>query len=347
MSKKPLILFDPLPRQRKLVFDEAQWAALNRIAEIVGSEDSKVDDATIEAALPDVEIVIGQTAMGRERLRRAAKLKAIVNIEGNFLQNVDYETCFARGIQPLVIGPAFAQPVAEWALGAAIDLARGITPADRVFRTGHELYGLSGNRASFLLAGAEIGFVGFGNLGKALLPLLQPFRPKLRIHDPWLPDGAIKAAGAEPATLDQVLAKSRVVFILAGVTTDNVALLDRKHLMRIRRDAAVVLASRAALVDFEAFVLLADCGRYRAATDVFPVEPVDADDPVRRSSVLLSAHRAGGIPEAFTTIGEMVVEDVALILQGLPPARLQPARRETVGRLRSPPGRSYAKGTSR
>jgi phosphoglycerate dehydrogenase-like enzyme len=346
MTDRPLILLDPLPRQRKLIFDDQQWARLNAIARIVGSEDSRVEDAVIEEALPELVAIVGQTPMDRARLARAPKLRAIVNVEGNFLQNVDYEACFERNVQPLVIAPAFAQPVAEWALGAAIDLARGITAGDRVFRRGVELYGLSGNRDSFLLLGADVGFLGFGNLGRALLPLLAPFRPHLRIHDPWLPSGAIASYGAEACGLDDVLAKSRVLFVLAGVTKDNEALLDRAALMRVRKDAAIVLASRAALVDFNAFVELAERGRYRAATDVFPVEPVPADDPVRTADILLSAHRAGGIPQAFHTIGEMVVEDLELILKGLPPARLQLARRETVGRMRSLPGRSYARGTS-
>ena len=42
----------------------------------------------------------------------------------------------------------------------------------------------------------------------------------------------------------------------------------------------------------------------------------------------------------------MVVDDLGLILQGLPPQRLQPARAETVGRWRNPPGRTYAPGTT-
>jgi hypothetical protein len=50
--------------------------------------------------------------------------------------------------------------------------------------------------------------------------------------------------------------------------------------------------------------------------------------------------------QVFRTIGEMVVDDALLILAGLPPVRLQPARRETVGRMRSPPGRSYSKEES-
>ena len=107
-----------------------------------------------------------------------------------------------------------------------------------------------------------------------------------------------------------------------------------------------VLVSRAAVVDFAALVELADAGAFRAATDVFPVEPVAKDDPVRRSALLLSPHRAGGIPEAMRAIGELVVDDLELILRGLPPVRLQAARPETVFRARSLPGRSYEKGVS-
>ena len=107
-----------------------------------------------------------------------------------------------------------------------------------------------------------------------------------------------------------------------------------------------MLASRAAVVDFDALIDLAASGRLRVATDVFPEEPVPPDHRVRKApGMLLSAHRAGGIPEAFARIGEMVVDDLALILRGLPPVRLQPARRETVAMMRSIPGRTYAQGT--
>ena len=63
----------------------------------------------------------------------------------------------------------------------------------------------------------------------------------------------------------------------------------------IQPGAAVVLMSRAAVVDFEAFVRRVEEGHFRAATDVFPLEPVPSDDPVRRvNGLLLSAHRTGG-----------------------------------------------------
>jgi phosphoglycerate dehydrogenase-like enzyme len=162
----------------------------------------------------------------------------------------------------------------------------------------------------------------------------------VRIHDPWLPDAAIRAQGAEPASLGDVLAKSRMIFVLAGVTSENEGFLDRARLGAIRRDAAVVLASRAAVVDFEAFVALAESGAYRAATDVFPVEPVPPGDPVRHARLLLSAHRAGGLPDVLLGIGTMVTEDAALVLRGLPPQLCQRAERETVARMRSIAGNS-------
>jgi phosphoglycerate dehydrogenase-like enzyme len=78
--------------------------------------------------------------------------------------------------------------------------------------------------------------------------------------------------------------------------------------------------------------------RFRAATDVFPNEPVGPGDPVRRlDGMLLSPHRAGGMREAFLQIGRLVVADLELVLQGLPPQACKRAERETAGRLRSRP----------
>jgi len=349
VSGAPVLLFDPFPRSAPLIFTPDMQQRFERLGHVVGIAESahgKLSDALVEATLPAARIVVGQTALDAARLSRATKLAAIVNVEGNFAQNVDYGECFRRGIQVLSIAPVFAQPVAEMALGLALDLARGITQADRLMREGREQYGLAGNREAFVLRGATMGFIGCGNLGRALIPLLAPFRPRLLIHDPWLPDAVVRDLGGHPASLDEVLREPRVIFALAGVTEENRGMLSRARLETIGSDAVFLLLSRAGLVDFEALVELVAAGRFRAATDVFPIEPVDANDRVRRvEGLLLSAQRAGGLPSALAAIGEMVVDDVDLILRGLPPQRLQAARPETVARWRNPPGRTYAPGT--
>lgn len=345
----PVILFDPYPRSAPMIFGGDMLERFLRLGRVVGLEESmagKLPSALVDATLPEAVVVVGQTDLDAARLARAPKLKAIVNVEGNFGQNVDYAECHRRGVQVLSIAPAFAHPVAEMALGLAIDLARGITRADRLMRAGREQYGLTGARESFVLRGETMSFIGCGNLGRALLPLLGPFRPRLKIHDPWLPDGLVRELGAEPASLADALSLPRVIFVLAGVTAETRGLLSRARLETIRPDAVLLLLSRAGVVDFDALLDLVAAGRFRAATDVFPVEPAPADSRARAiEGLLLSPHRAGSSPATFATIGEMVLDDVGLILAGLPPQRLQQARSETVGRWQNPPGRTYAPGT--
>ena len=129
-----------------------------------------------------------------------------------------------------------------------------------------------------------------------------------------------------------------MIFVFASVTADNEGFLGRAELERIRPGSVLLLMSRAGVVDFDALVELVAAGRFRAATDVWPEEPVAADHPARRTEgLLLSPHRAGGMREAFLEIGRLAVADLELILRGLPPVCCKRAERETAGRMRSRP----------
>ena len=344
-SERPLVIFDPFPRSRELIFTKAMWERLKNAAHVVEHDGERMPDAMVEEHLGEASLVLGQTELNTDRLSRAAKLKAIINVEGNFLPNVDYATCFSRGIKVLGVGPAFARPVAEMGLGMALDVLRGISKGDAAFRAGEERYGFAGNRESTTLFNTDVGLIGFGNLGQALLPLLLPFHPTIRVFDPWLPEGLLRDFNVIPATLGDVLSNSRVIFVLAGVTQENRGMIGASEFAAMSEGVAFILLSRADVVDWPSFMEATLTGRIRAATDVFPQEPAPPDEPARSNPhILLSSHRAGGIRDAFYRIGEMTVDDSLLILAGLPPVRLQSARAETVARLRSKPGRSYGKG---
>ena len=333
-----MILVDPLPRTLAMICDPPTRNRLEALGPLVIHEDGPMPDELVEQHLPEAVAIVGQTAMPAERLRRAPKLRAIVNVEGNFLPNVDYAAALERGVHVLNASPAFALPVAEMALGMAIDLARGISAADRAMRAGAETYGLDSNSDAFLLTGQPVGIIGFGDLGRELHRLLAPFRCPTKIYDPWLPDLLIEQAGAEPAPLDDVLETSRVIFVFAAVTSENEGFLGRAQLERIQPGAALLLMSRAGVVDFDALTALVKERRFTAATDVFPDEPLAAGHPARAlEGLLLSPHRAGGMREAFLQIGRLAVADLELILQGLPPVACKRAERETAGRLRSRP----------
>ncbi|MFV0490426.1 MAG: NAD(P)-dependent oxidoreductase [Pseudorhodobacter sp.] len=333
---RPLIFLDPFPRNEMMVYDEETETALASMGRVVTHFGSRAPDTLVEEILPEVEVIVGQTAMPKARLDRAPKLRAIINVKANWESNIDYPAAHSRGIAVLSAAPSMAPAVAEFCIGQAITLARGLHRADALFRAGKEVYGIGGNMTAYSLYGAEVALLGYGNLGRALLPLLQPFGCRVIVHDPWLSDGYLRAEGMEPVCLNEALARPQFLFLLAGVTAQNEGFLNRDMLETIRPDASVILASRAEIVAFPDFLDLAARGRFRAAVDVFPEEPVARDAPIRQvPNVLYSAHLAGGIHASYARIRAAMLDDISQILKGLPPLRMQRAEPRLAALMRS------------
>ena len=332
------IFLAPAPRRVHEILDEGDLARLARLGNLIIHDEGPVTDAVFAEKAADATIIIGQIDLPKERLERAPNLRAVINVEGNFLPNIDYEHAFRSGVRVLNVSPVFAEPVAEVALGMALSLARGIDRSDRHFRQGVEKYGLDANREAYSLFRQNIGFIGMGDLGKAILPLLAAFKPRVRAYDPWLPPEYLRALGCEPASLDEVLTRSRVTFVVAGVTSQNQGFLGASEFASMPDGASLVLVSRAGVVDFDAMLDAIESGHIRVATDVFPQEPLPANHRARRlDGILLSPHQAGAMDNALRQIGKLVVADAELIARGLPPIMCKVAQPETVAMFRSKP----------
>ena len=326
MKQLPLVLVDAFPRSKEMIFTtDTERQLLDRV-HIVEHYGARMPDGIVEKHLEEVSIIVGQTPMDAARLDRAKKLKAIINVKGNWEPNIDYTAAQRLGIHVLSIAPVMAPAVAEMCLGMAISLGRGIVRNDQWFRGSMERYGFAGNAEAVTLFNAPVGFIGYGNLGRALGPLLAPFSCPVRIYDPWLSNGYLAREGYSAGSLDEVLQQSQYLFLLAGVHKENDGFLSRSMLEKIRKDACVVLASRAEIVDFDAFLDLAESGHFRAAIDVYPQEPVDKSSPMRdRKSIIFSAHLAGGMRASYQRIANSLLEEIPQILSDLPPLLLQRA----------------------
>ncbi|KKC34386.1 2-hydroxyacid dehydrogenase [Devosia psychrophila] len=337
IPNKPLVISVPEPRSLDLIFRPEQKAKLldrYRIVEVCEAEFAQLGDDVLGQA----QYILGQPPISSAQLARLGQLRCVFNVESNLLDNMPYAELFARGIHVVTTGAVFALPVAEMGLGLALDLLRDITNADLAFRQGTEAWGGDGNGQARLLSGANVGIVGFGELGKALRQVLSGFRPTIRVFDPWLPASLLVEQEVVPATLDEVLGLSDVVFVVAAVTSENQGFLGHESFARMRAGACFILLSRAGVVDFDAMMAAVRQGHIRAGTDVFPEEPVAADHLIRTlPGMLRSAHRAGALDEAFKRMGDMVLEDMDLLDRGLPPMRCRRAERETVARMRSKP----------
>ena len=334
MTHQPAVIVDPHFRSMGDIFSTEQSVRLRGTVDVVWGRDDPMPEDAFLAALPDAfAVVCGGWRYG-DVLDRAERLKAIATVSGGWPPELDYATCFDRGIRVLSAAPAFAGAVAELALGLALACGRDIAGGDRALRSGAERWlSAADGLDTFLLYGKRVGFVGFGNIGRRLKTLLEPFGCHLCAHDPWLTEAYLRDEGVEPVTLEQLVETSRVVFVLASPTTENKALLSRGLLERLAPDAVLVLASRAHVVDFDALTELVLAGRFRAGIDVFPSEPLEPEHPIRNADgAVLSPHRAGLVQEALWEIGRFVVDDLEALIEGLPPRRLQVAEPELATR---------------
>ena len=331
------ILIDPYPREMKLIFTKEKLNLLKKKFKLINvpkSNKYKFYKQNISKA----DFIIGQPDLPTDLIQKASKLKAIFNVESNFMDNMDYDYCFKNNIYVLSTAPVFAQTVAEIALGFTISLKRDIHTSHLDFINGNEKYGLEGNLNCSLLQNNKIGFIGFGDLGKNLKPLLHPFSSDFLVFDPWLPEKLLKDQGCEPASLKKIFKECDVIYVLASITTKNKNMIDKKLLNSMKANSCLLLLSRANVVDFNDLNDVLKKGKIKVATDVFPDEPVKKTDIIRKQkNILLSAHRAGALNSVFFEMGEIVYGDLQLISKGLPPRLCRRAELETVKRLRSKP----------
>jgi phosphoglycerate dehydrogenase-like enzyme len=326
-------MVDPHPRRMAEIFSATDLARLHDTVEVSWGQDQPMAEDDAERALRGAMAVVCTGWRYGAALQQTQLLRAIIDVGGGFPSALDYKLCFARGIRVLTCAPAFAEQVAEMALGMAIAAAREIVAGDRAMRAGTEGWGHAGNVSTFMLYHKRVGFIGFGSLANALRGLLAPFGCSIAVYDPWLTAGYLRSVGIEPLPIEQLLATSQVTFVLASPTSENRGMLSRRELELIPPGAVLVLISRAHVVDFDALTELVLADRFKAAIDVFPGEPLARDHPIRRApGAILSAHRAGSVKEGLWEIGTMVVDDLEAIVRGLPPRRLQAAAPELANR---------------
>ena len=334
---KPIVISDPYPRTLDLIFTKKKLKELKSKYKIINAP-QKNKKKFYEENIQNALFIMGQPNLDKKLLSKAKKLKAIINVESNFMKNMDYEYCFKKGIHVIATSPVFSKPVAEIALGMTLSLLRNIHIAHSDFVNGKEKYGLESNLKASLLSEKKIGLLGFGDLAKSLYPLLLPFTKDINVYDPWVPKTKIKKLGFKSISLNQMFKKCEVIYVLAAVTTKNKNLIDNKLLNKMKSNSLFILMSRAAVVNFNDLIKRVKKGDIFVATDVFPKEPVAKNNSIRKvKNILFSAHRAGALETAFYNMGNIVLKDMSLISKNLQPKFCKKAESKTVGLLASKP----------
>ena len=104
-------------------------------------------------------------------------------------------------------------------------------------------------------------------------------------------------------SLDSLLQASDVITLHVPETPQTHVMIGAEQLGRMKKGARLINAARGTVVDIDALTAALESGHLAgAAIDVFPIEPLPADHPIRRApGAVLSAHRCE--PSQFAGLG--------------------------------------------
>ncbi|HEX3977525.1 MAG TPA: NAD(P)-dependent oxidoreductase [Solirubrobacteraceae bacterium] len=280
-------------------------------------------------ALPAGDDVIGllvgtEVPVGARELARLPSVR-IVAATATGYDHLDLRAIAAAGAWATHCPGYCDDEVAETAIAFAVDLLRGVTLLDRSVHAGHyDHLDAPGRR----IAGAVLGIVGLGRIGRAVAWRAHALGMRVLAADPVV--DAAAAAPAELVELDALLAAADVVTLHALLTPQTQGLINTERLALMRPDAYLVNCARSALVDHAALGQALRAGRLGGcALDVLPEEPPAADEPALQwPRTLINPHSAWYSPQSSGAPYRMAAEAAAAVLQGREPehALARPAR---------------------
>jgi phosphoglycerate dehydrogenase-like enzyme len=272
-----------------------------------------LDDSSTEldvGQMADTEyIVCYNKDLNKDFLSTALKLKAVVRL-GSAKGAVDADYLKSNGITYATTESLSLISVAEHSFMLMLALAKELMRSDRGVREGLNPRNAKEVRTDqFTMAynwldlqefdalyGKTLGIVGYGTVGKRLarmanacdMEVVYYSRSRMTIEEEQM-------QRVKYLPLDDLLAVSDFVSLHVKLNNESRGLINREKLARMKRTAYLINTSRGAVVNESDLIeALREGNIAGAALDVFEVEPLPANSPLRKmDNVILTAHSAG------------------------------------------------------
>lgn len=235
---------------------------------------------------------------------------------------IDVDACTAAGV---VVGygavPDNYLGVAEAIVMLGTALLKALPAKQAALRGG----GWGVPDAGRMVAGATIGMIGLGNVGRAVARRLAGWDCRLICCDPYVAPADAEGLGVALVDLHTLLRSADVVSVQATLTPETRHMIGARELAVMRRDAYLVNTARGPLVDEGALIRALDEGWIAgAALDVWEEEPTPAGNRLRtHPRVMGTGHNVGHPQRLYDDMVAAAVENVRRPLRGEPPLHVR------------------------
>lgn len=251
-----------------------------------------------------------------EVLESCKELRVIARV-GVGTDSVDLAAASRLGIVVTITPGANESAVADHTVALMLAAVRRISEHDYAIRRGE--WNRTGSHTPWELAGATVGLIGYGHIGRLVGERLSGFGVRLLFSDPI----EHQAADATRVPLETLLQESDVVSIHAPLLPSTRQLLGASELGLMRDDAVLVNTARGGVVDEQALIEALETGRLRAAAlDVFDHEPPRSSRLLALRNVVLSPHVGGLSDRSIHEMTRRATASVLDVLEGRIPSHI-------------------------
>ncbi len=269
-----------------------------------------LSEAELMAQLPDFEgWIIGDDPATYQVFATAqqGQLKAAVKW-GIGVDNVDFAACKELGI-PIINTPnMFGGEVADVALGYLVGLAR------QTFYINNEIRQNQGwpKPAGMSISGKKVGVVGFGDIGYHTAKRLGGFDVDVIAYDPGV-DGKRDLSFVTRKAWPQGLVELDFIIFTCALNVHNRHMLNADTLAQMKPGAQVINVARGPLIDELALIAALQTGHIAAAAlDVFEVEPLPNDSPLRQMpQCIFGSHNGSNTVEGVRRASHEALQKMA------------------------------------
>ena len=244
--------------------------------------------------------ICGDDRFSARVLEACAPRLKVISKWGTGIDSIDSDAAARLGVRVCRTPNAFSQPVADTIMGYILAFARRQPWMDKAVKSG-EWQKLPARA----LSECTLGVVGVGNVGKVVIRRACAFGMKILGNDIIEIDHAFLAeTGVQMTTLASLLSASDFVSINCDLNPTSRHLINAQTLACMKSAAILINTARGPVVDEAALITALEAGTIGgAALDVFEVEPLPAESPLRQmDNVMLAPHNANSSPAAWERV---------------------------------------------
>ena len=290
--------------------DSQSLQNINKKFDVIYKKDAWQNKDFLEREIQKFDgiIVRNKTSLDKKILINASNLKFIGRL-GVGLDNIDTEYCKKNNI---IVQPATgmnSDSVAEYVVNSSLTLLKKSQIINEQTLQG------KWPRTSIVtkeLKGKTLGLIGFGDISKKVLKLINVFDVACIAYDPFINSKQMEVDNIKKVSFDEILNLADIISIHVPLNKETKYLFDRQAFIKMKKQPIIINSSRGGIIN-EKDLIDAYRNKYISgfALDVFENEPINETFYKNISNdmnCILTPHIAGVTAESNVRVSNFIID---------------------------------------